>query len=395
MGRSPPIPVDPVQSIPTAVLHQTPMPPQAQQLPPMQAQIYQQQPQPQQQQPQVPFSQPPHQQPNIQQAPQQIPHQPIYPPYMAPISQPNIPALGMTQPPFQPQPVMHPPQEAFQQGYPLQQQPQAQVPTVNAYNSNPQSGQARSQSALQAKQPSLPNPQTSHQGQPMVPANAQPPPLMQPNPQIATQTDMPSAQQLSKDAHRTPSQPSQRITPPSQQQGQRTPQRTQRSASVSHQNDMSRHETTAPASAADAYLDRVDHDPHLRQILSGAPSTAIHTSAIPPSEHSAMRDKPLPDPMAGAHRAPTTREPSRVRTANGNGRHKRSNTNTQRYSLMEGTHGQRTPAHVESGDRYPPFPRHGSGAGGNGNGTLSVNGHGHSRQSSFTAFDPSGVPLPL
>jgi hypothetical protein len=111
---------------------------------------------------------------------------------------------------------------------------------------------------------------------------------------------------------------------------------------------------TVPARAdtTDSYLDRVENDPKLRSMLSGAPTRAIHTG-VPMTGSSVMSttDKPLPNPQ---------------------GKSKRSASHRQ--SLLDGLHGQHATAHINSGDRYPNFPG---------------NGKGHSRQPSFDSADPS------
>lgn len=112
------------------------------------------------------------------------------------------------------------------------------------------------------------------------------------------------------------------------------------------------HSLTVPPrnDTTDSFLDRVDNDPRLKSMLSGAPSKTIHTSVpVTGSSAGTAIDKPLP---------------------NVHGKSKRSVS--QRHSLMDGLHGGHATAHISTGDRYPTFP---------------VNGKGHSRQSSFNSAD--------
>jgi hypothetical protein len=117
------------------------------------------------------------------------------------------------------------------------------------------------------------------------------------------------------------------------------------------------HSLSVPARSADVgtYLDRVENDPKLQYMLSGAPARTVHTSApVTGSSVNTHTDKPLPDPR---------------------GRSKR--TVSRRQSLMDDLHNHRNPGNISSGDRYPSFP---------------VNGKGHSRQSSFNATTRNGGP---
>jgi len=151
-----------------------------------------------------------------------------------------------------------------------------------------------------------------------------------------------------------------------------------------------RAESIERPNVADEYLDRVDNNPELIHMLSGAPSKTVHTSAIPSSSRHhrspSLVDKPLPDPFtqqSGNLTKQTKRDASQggtVATDN------RTRSHGRQMSLSEGLHPHsHGTIHIPDGDRYPTFP----GVGTNGG------GRGHSRQSSYGSVDPAGLPLPL
>jgi hypothetical protein len=123
------------------------------------------------------------------------------------------------------------------------------------------------------------------------------------------------------------------------------------------------HSLSVPAQSPDpgSFLDRVENDPKLQSMLSGAPTRTVHTSGpVTGSSIHTHTDKPLPDPR---------------------GRSKR--TVSRRQSLMGDLNHHANTGHISSGDRYPSFPVNGNG-----------HGKGHSRQSSFNATR-IGVPNDL
>jgi len=114
------------------------------------------------------------------------------------------------------------------------------------------------------------------------------------------------------------------------------------------------HSLSVPGQSPDpgSFLDRVENDPKLQSMLSGAPTRTVHTSGpVTGSSIHTHTDKPLPDPQ---------------------GRSKR--TVSRRQSLMGDLNNHPNTGHINSGDRYPSFPVNGSG-----------HAKGHSRQSSFNA----------
>ena len=189
----------------------------------------------------------------------------------------------------------------------------------------------------QMSHPGLPPPNQGHgQGQ------FQQQPMMQP-----TQNSDPNQSQRSRKTGPPP------IGTPGQGQSRKEGHRRVQSLSV-------------PAHSPDpgSYLDRVENDPKLQSMLSGAPTRTVHTSAPVTGSSHTYTDKPLPDPR---------------------GRSKRV---SRRQSLMDDLHNHRNPGNISSGDRYPSFPINGNGGGGghgHGNGHGHGQGKGHSRQSSFNA----------
>ena len=139
--------------------------------------------------------------------------------------------------------------------------------------------------------------------------------------------------------------------------------------------------------AADSYLEHVQADPRIQDLLSGAPSKSIHTSvaashpAIYPSNLS-MYEKPLPDPR-GHSRSHSMR--TRTQQAPSSLPHRRAAT--QRYSLASGLHAHsHTAGQVGDGERYPPFPT--------GNGHAYEGVREHTRGPSYGSVDPATYALP-
>jgi hypothetical protein len=404
MGGSPPIPVDPVQSLPAAVLQQTPMmqpsqplaQPQGTYLPPN-GQMPQQQggfqtgptPAPMHYQPQLGQQQQQHQ--HQQQQQQAIPptlyQQPVPQQYVSPPAQAQGPSppLNMPQPVRNVTPPYQPGQAPRQT---MAQSAQFQTPTAPPSRVSPpqvQSQYAQSTAPLQqqhtattlAAPPIVVVPPTQivqpvmvpmpFPGQPGVPSTGptQHAPQSVPHPSSALPTQPPTraGTVAGYPSHPQPTLPSTTFQPPHP-------------------------ESVVRPHAADSFLDRVDHDPRFQQMLAGAPTRTVHTSAVPQSavpsvnrnpSHSMGRsqvdlpEKPLPVP--GVARAQTIRAPSNAGTNVTSGRPRR------RFSLMEGLHAHsHSQSHLGDGDRYPVFP----GAG----------GRGHSRQSSFTSADPAQYALP-
>ena len=119
------------------------------------------------------------------------------------------------------------------------------------------------------------------------------------------------------------------------------------------------HSLSVPTQSPDpgSFLDRVENDPKLQSMLSGAPTRTVHTSVpVTGSSIHTHTDKPLPDPRARSKR-----------------------TVSRRQSLMGNLNHQTSTGHVNSGDRYPSFPVNGN-----------RNGRGHSRQSSYNATRTGG-----
>ncbi|WVR05279.1 hypothetical protein IAU60_002291 [Kwoniella sp. DSM 27419] len=165
---------------------------------------------------------------------------------------------------------------------------------------------------------------------------------------------------------------------------------------------------TPPAQIGQSYLDRVDHDPALKRMMIGARDKTLHSSAVLPTESSRppsrvkasqgdesrgehaegvkQTDKPLPNPFStgtrGLTRARTQYAPSPQSSAIN------QRNMTRRLSLSDGlnhSHAKRN-AQIPDGDRYPAFPM-----GGN---TGLRPGRGHSRQTSLGSIDPAAVDLP-
>jgi hypothetical protein len=400
MGGSPPIPVDPVQSLPAAVLQQTPMmqpsqplaQPQGTYLPPN-GQMPQQQggfqtgptPAPMHYQPQLGQQQQQHQ--HQQQQQQAIPptlyQQPVPQQYVSPPAQAQGPSppLNMPQPVRNVTPPYQPGQAPRQT---MAQSAQFQTPTAPPSRVSPpqvQSQYAQSTAPLQqqhtattlAAPPIVVVPPTQivqpvmvpmpFPGQPGVPSTGPTQHAPHPSSALPTQPPTRAGTVAGYPSHPQPTLPSTTFQPPHP-------------------------ESVVRPHAADSFLDRVDHDPRFQQMLAGAPTRTVHTSAVPQSavpsvnrnpSHSMGRsqvdlpEKPLPVP--GVARAQTIRAPSNAGTNVTSGRPRR------RFSLMEGLHAHsHSQSHLGDGDRYPVFP----GAG----------GRGHSRQSSFTSADPAQYALP-
>lgn len=231
--------------------------------------------------------------------------------------------------------------------------PQQMYPPSNGVQNPPQYPQGQGQG------------QGQYMGLPVAQSNQQP---QQPS-QFAQPQQMagmyPNQQQNMGGTQQTPrTQPSQNQPMMPQQQpddhrsnlhhskSQAAPSRNQSSGRQGDHRRAASLTVPARADTTDSYLDRVENDPKLRSMLSGAPSRTIHTG-VPMTGSSVMSaiDKPLPNPQ---------------------GKSKRSASHRQ--SLLDGLHGQHATGNINSGDRYPNFP---------------TNGKGHSRQPSFDSAEPS------
>jgi hypothetical protein len=132
-------------------------------------------------------------------------------------------------------------------------------------------------------------------------------------------------------------------------------------------------QTGTPHNAADAYLDRVQHDPRLQGLLEGAPSrsapmasTAIGPALNQPSltnppqhyrRHSSLShlDKPLPSPHQPQHR----RYVSNGSQSQYAGSHMGGAQTSIRSGKYQGLHHRdksRQDRGLAQPDRYPPFP---------------------------------------
>lgn len=142
-------------------------------------------------------------------------------------------------------------------------------------------------------------------------------------------------------------------------------------------------ERTPRHNAADDYLDRVDHDPALQNMLSGVHAGSFHPRAHP--DHGGqMSDKPLPDPLSPSNR---TRAPS---TAMGTHHGGHEGKSRRRESLSNGINPAMMMPTIPDGDRYPLFPGTGP------HGGMQHVGHRrtHSRNTSIGSVDPAGFALP-
>lgn len=330
MGHSPPIPVDPVQSVPDAVLRHTPGPAQYTALDPMLAQS----------------GSAPTPMPQFQPQATQSMGQPAHVPaaHSAQRQTPTPPTHGVQQPPPGRQPGWN-----TQTSGPGDHQPGHQIHGTGFGAEHLQQGPAIPQATTQAH--------VGHVNQPYLSSGPQ-----APTGEYGQQTDQrpvptPSrrGQGLPPQGAPHPSRSNHHSLQHAKSQGPAA--RTHTSHTHPRQQDSHRRSqslTVPPrADTTDSYLDRVEHDPRLRSMLSGAPTRTIHTP-VPMTGSSANTgtDKPLPHPSGG----------------------KSKRSASQRHSLMDGLHGQHATAHISTGDRYPTFPK---------------NGRGHSRQSSFGSADPA------
>jgi hypothetical protein len=315
MGHSPPIPVDPIQSVPETVLRH--IPGQAHDALGPSNPIEQQQ---QQAPPPMPY---PIQ--VSQQQPSQMPSQQV------PMS--TFPSNQMRPPTTQGQP-------------PTSYFPDQSIHPTNT--ANPQQVQQYPHGFGQPMQQSMQQPMQPMQGQPMTGQMSYQGLPSQGNAinqygQSMQQPMMPGSQQQPRqeDPHRSDRPRTKTVPPPSAAQTRKD----------SHKRS---HSLSVPVQSPDpgSFLDRVEHDPKLQSMLSGAPTRTVHTSnPVTASSIHTHTDKPLPDPQ---------------------GRSKR--TVSRRQSLMGDINHHPSAGHINSGDRYPSFPVNGSG-----------HVKGHSRQSSFNA----------
>lgn len=360
MGQSPPIPVDPIHSVPSAVLRQTPMD-LHNSLPQKQTQSDgQQQPQQQYQQ------QHPSDNPNLALMPHVL-SLPSMPPQQS-LHGGSVPPPQQQQAPQQYQ--QSPPQHQQQyQAVGASGQPIMMMPPI------PQMPGAPSGGTQTIYQPmvipiTIPQQQPQQHQPPFQPYPAQPPhtqniPRSAPHRlnQLPSQSHQP--QRAATVIDRTPQNP----YPP------QLPQQHQRSATLgslrpANPGSVPRHH------AAGSYLDRIDHDPHLQQMLHGTNAKTVHTSAFsdkPPTSRSvsAPLDKPLPTPNA--------RNQTQTQSRSGTLASSKPNKHQQRYSLLEGLHERRNESALSGDDRYPAFPHQKT--------------H-HSRNASFDSVNPAGIALP-
>lgn len=141
--------------------------------------------------------------------------------------------------------------------------------------------------------------------------------------------------------------------------------------------------------AAESYLDRIEHDPRLQQMLAGAQTRSLHTSQFPHTEDGEMSEKPLPNPFA-----PQTHDQSMsARGTFGAGQRSTQageRKSRRRQSLSEGMHPSMLMSTIPDGDRYPQFP------GAQPHGGLAHVGHRnvHSRNVSMDSVNPAAYALP-
>ncbi|ODO03348.1 hypothetical protein L198_02194 [Cryptococcus wingfieldii CBS 7118] len=382
MGGAPPIPgIDPIASVPGAVLHQTPMADLANLLSPAlksptannfrgSQQHGQQQKQfpPQQQQQQA--AQPPA--PPMENIAQVMEYFARNPSAFPQFQQFSNGSGSYPNQPTSPQQVLNGIQHnASQQGAPQQYASQApqngtqQYASQQGMQSYPQQHQGQGQGAaaqFMGKTPTPPQAQVLHQ-------QGFPPGQLQGNIQGQHQTPMgqpPAHLRLPTQQH-----PQLNSTRSAAQQLPRNNAPTAISTAV----HVPMPEYSVNPHVADSYLDKVEHDPELKRMMSGARSKTVHTSAVPSTDGryglqppSASRshfddsmsnlDKPLP-PVSMANskvsRAQSTRGPARGPSTVGSRRPNR------RMSLSDGGqnyehHHQRPMSQIPDGDRYPVFP---------------------------------------
>jgi hypothetical protein len=362
MGQSPPIPVDPIHSVPSAVLRQTPMDlhnslPQVQPLQEGQQKQYQQR----------------HPSddlnlalmPRIQSPPFGHPQQ----------SHMSGTAHGTSTPPPQQQPPQHqqnPPQHQQQyQAVNASGQPIIMMPTIPQMPGAPIGGGTQTVYQPMIIPITVPQQQQQQSQPPFQPYPAQPP-HTQNIPRSAPHrlNQLPSQHQQPQRAATVISRTPQNPYPPQLPQHQRSATLGNTTSTLQPPNPSS----VQQHHAAESYLDRIDNDPHLQQMLHGTNAKTVHTSAFsdkPPTSRSvsAPLDKPLPTPRI------QTQRQSRSGTLGSS----KPNRHQQRYSLLEGLHDRRNESALSGDDRYPAFPHQ---------------KHQHSRNASFDSVNPAGIALP-
>ncbi|WWC90045.1 uncharacterized protein L201_004976 [Kwoniella dendrophila CBS 6074] len=345
MGSSPPIPgVDPVQAVPGAVLHQTPMmqnhTPMTLQSPTnqyfhqqqgQQSQLQQPQPQQPQQQWQPPqavspdpnapnqsiaqlmeyFAQNPQAFPGVQQNQQQITPPQQMPQPQASQSVPQQQGMPIPQhTPGQqvqnlmPQQTGYQPQNVGAAAQYLQQPGQSMMPQHTGQQQMapmmPQQQGAPPQHS--APQPMMvpmmvPMPQTTPMAVPQtMPANISqlpPNPTQQSHPTVPAYTQPTIPPQPPTVSHKTPRAPTAAVhtTPgkgrtPNSARTQATRLPPANRTGVSTVPHVPHPESVVQPHTAESYLERVDHDPTVKKMMGGAKSKTIHSSAVPPSEYS-------------------------------------------------------------------------------------------------------------
>jgi hypothetical protein len=155
----------------------------------------------------------------------------------------------------------------------------------------------------------------------------------------------------------------------------------------------------AGANAASSYLDRVEHDPRMQNMLHGAPQRTFtmpsqaptgHTRSrapdtLAPPDSASMMDKPLPSPHGRSSHQGHNQPPSGVG-------HSRQGSQIPRDILSPPRQDHNAPfdRSLSQADRYPPFPTHR---------TESILDHAvplwpNPDMRAAQSVDPRGMPLP-
>lgn len=155
----------------------------------------------------------------------------------------------------------------------------------------------------------------------------------------------------------------------------------------------------AGANAASSYLDRVEHDPRMQNMLHGAPQRTFtmpspaptgHTRSrapdtLAPPDSASLLDKPLPSPHGRSSHQGHHQQPSRAG-------HSRRGSQIPRDILSPPRQDHNAPfdRSLSQADRYPPFPTHR---------TESILDHAvplwpNPDMRGAQSVDPRGMPLP-
>lgn len=362
LGVNPPLPIEPLRQIPDTVFGRTPMP-SNEQLP----QQYASQP------PQQDTSGPTN---GYGQTPPLQPHQ--HGMYQAtrvhstddPMQhQQYQPGSGATQvtPEFGPPHQAHSHPQAMSQGVQIWPHSQTTAPSGRQPGVASAQGYGPTQTGIAHSQHTQPAAQTPG------------PSLQAPHPSYGSQAgNFVHGSALQPHTAQSRSVPQQSVPLPQQLQSQSAASVVDRSRRHASQPPPAREEPHA----ADEYLDRVEHDRRVQEMLQGTRMKSVPTSQYPTTRGT---EKVLPEPFEA--RTPgkaTTHRPSVSGTAaTGTGRSRR------RQSLAEGMHPSMVMHSIPDGDRYPAFP----GAQPHG-GLTHVGQRGHSRNTSFGSVDPAAYALP-